>query len=154
MSLASIGNTIYNKVHALILVQPFNRVVVTKGQYGGSFWQASLTRTFLNAEPARVVTTTAINTLFKIKPKARISTFGNATIDEINYSILIAELSTCRKLSIGNDLLIEFIPIRHVLDEVLDDVREYSEDSKRVLTHLSNFIRQDRIGDVILGRTS
>lgn len=144
----------YSRVHAILIVQPFNRVIVTKSQYGDFFWQASITRALV-MEPAKKIIKAAIATLFKVDPKAfKFTTLEHTAIDEIDYTLLIAEMSAGYRLSIGNDKLAEFIPIKHVLVEVLDDAREYSTDSKRVLTYLSNSIKQDRIGNIALGRAN
>lgn len=143
----------YSRLHALLIVQPFNRLIVTKSQDKNFFWQASLTRTVIG-EPAITMLKNTIALVFKVDPNNafKITTFADVTLDEIHYTILIAEMNTAYKLRMKHNQLVSFIPLMQVLSEILDEVREYSSDSKRVLTYLSNFIKPDRIGNVVLGR--
>ena len=90
--------------------------------------------------------------MFSAKSKSFIiTTIEHSTIDEIDYTLLIAELREGQMIKARNDIYLEFVPINSVLDEILDDTRDYSDDSIRTMVYLSPRIRNGRIGSYTLG---
>jgi hypothetical protein len=134
----------YNKVHGLI-IDPYQRVGVLCTTIQ-DMWSISITRALIMDPPERVLES-SMKSLIDIKNKYfTIQDLWDVTLDEFNYSLHIIELKEGFKLSIPNRIKLIFLSIDQVSEEILDNTRKYTEDTLRILSHISNYIDKTGIG--------
>jgi len=134
----------YNKVHGVI-VDPYHRVGVLSSSIQ-DVWSASITRALIMDPPERILRS-SLKAVIDIKGSDfSIHDLWDITLDESTYSLYVIELKNGFRMSLPNRVKFAFLPIARVSEEMLDNARQYADDSIRVFAHLSTYINRAGIG--------